>query len=54
MSFMGKENGIHENPKNKTMIVLMLQAGLAAPINRGIQTLRISSNLTDNETSHWF
>lgn len=39
---MGKENNrTHENPENKTVIVLMLQAGLAAPISRG------NSNSTD-------
>lgn len=35
MSLVGKENNrTHENSKNRMMIVLMLQAGLAAPMSR--------------------
>lgn len=46
---MGKENNrTHETPENKTVIVLMLQAGLAAPISRG------NSNRPDNQSTHWF
>lgn len=47
-------NRTHEIRKNRTMIVLMLQAGLAAPINKGIKTLWINSNLTDDQLIHWF